>query len=147
MIRSFCFGAILGFAFGSSKQGTQVRQSIDGFITSLLKNDENEMEKGADSFGQPEKPTRFDRPRSESNNRGSGNGKKTEAGSARKEESAREDGKRAASVAEHKPESNEVSAKRSKKDESAAPMDKMHEMAEALSAKPTAPETDELEPS
>jgi hypothetical protein len=145
MIRSFCFGSILGFAFGTSKQGTQVRQSIDGFITALLKNDDQ----GADSFDQPEKPTGFEQPGNQSSNRGNGNGRKNEttAASPRKEETERQDGKRAQAVAEHKQESNEGHTKRSKKDESGVSLDKMHEMAEALNAKPTAPETDELEPS
>jgi hypothetical protein len=146
MIRSFCFGAILGFAFGTSKQGTQVRQSIDGFLSALLKNDENDVLNEEDSLNQSEKPTRFERGRSNSGSRGNGRGQKHEAGSAAKEDSMRES-KRTAAVAEHKQESNEATSKRNKKDESAAPMDKMHEMAEALSAKPIAPETDELEPS
>ncbi|MBS1952724.1 MAG: hypothetical protein JST89_00915 [Cyanobacteria bacterium SZAS-4] len=39
MFRSFCVGAIAGFLFGSSKQGKDVREGLDGFLTELTSGD------------------------------------------------------------------------------------------------------------
>ena len=39
MFRSFCVGALLGFVFGSSKQGRDVWQNFDGILTELTSGD------------------------------------------------------------------------------------------------------------
>ncbi|HEY9732083.1 MAG TPA: hypothetical protein V6C89_09225 [Drouetiella sp.] len=39
MFRSFCVGALMGFVFGSSKKGHEVRETIDGMLTELTSSD------------------------------------------------------------------------------------------------------------
>jgi hypothetical protein len=43
MLRSFCVGALVGFLFGSSKKGHDVREGIDGFLTELTSGDTMKM--------------------------------------------------------------------------------------------------------
>ncbi len=39
MFRSFCVGALVGFVFGSSKKGNEVRETSDGMLTELTSSD------------------------------------------------------------------------------------------------------------
>jgi hypothetical protein len=39
MLRSFCVGALVGFFFGSTKKGQDLREGIDGFLTELTSGD------------------------------------------------------------------------------------------------------------
>jgi hypothetical protein len=39
MLRSFCVGALVGFFFGSTKKGQDLREGIDGFLTDLTSGD------------------------------------------------------------------------------------------------------------
>jgi hypothetical protein len=39
MLRSFCVGALVGFFFGSTKKGQDLRLGIDGFLTELTSGD------------------------------------------------------------------------------------------------------------
>jgi hypothetical protein len=39
MFRSFCVGALVGFVFGSSKKGQEVRETVDGMLTELTSSD------------------------------------------------------------------------------------------------------------
>lgn len=43
MLRSFCVGALIGFLFGSSKKGHDLREGIDGFLTDLTSTETAKM--------------------------------------------------------------------------------------------------------
>ncbi|HEY9719063.1 MAG TPA: hypothetical protein V6C69_16430 [Trichormus sp.] len=117
MLRGFFVGALVGFAFGSSKKGNEIRQQLDGLLTDLMpkSNDEEDMSPPQESvhskFG---KEFRSNRTKERS---GDGNGS-----------------------------GNSPDREDDKTMERGVPMDKAVELAEALNAKPTTPPTEELEP-
>lgn len=136
MLRSFCVGAMVGFLLGSSKQGLHLRDIVDGFITSLLKADEDE--KGGDKSSKKDFSTST--PYSFGARQGNGNGHTKNGGSKRTETPAPERTKSASAVIDKE------EAPATKSGETGVTVDKMQELADALNVKPTTPETDELEP-
>ncbi len=150
MLRSFCVGAFVGFLFGSSKQGAQLRDTMDGFLTALLSNDE---ESGGgerkDAFSERSKSSSKAKSGSEHKGNGNGNGFRGgngNGGSSRSESSSTEKARGASAVAEREAKGSEPS-NATKFGEQGVTLDKAHELQDALNAKPSTPETDELEPS
>ena len=132
MLKSFFAGALVGYFFGCSKQGVQLRESMDRMVTSLLSNDEEESAsmEGRDEFGaQAAKEFR--------NRFGGKRNKSAPPVESRKRSETRPEGTDRSQSSE--PDSNNG--------EGGVTMEKAMALANALNAKPTAPETDELEPS
>lgn len=137
MIRSFCVGAVVGFVFGSSKQGAHLRDIIDGFITSLLSEDEESSGGNKASKKDDSRVARFGSKSNGNGHNGNGSSRRTENGAST------ERSRGTAAVAER--EDKQPSG--TKSGETGVTLDKVQELAETLNAKPVPPETDEIQPS
>lgn len=141
MIRSFFCGAIAGFLFGSSKQGAQLRQSIDRFLADLTSREDaaklNEFkeelfENASERIGEFK-----DRFSMASGGTGDGNGSRRYA--------------KKGDVAEHRleqPKEKKATKKADSDTTSGAgvPLAKAQELADTLNTKPTLPPSEELSP-
>jgi len=143
MIRSFFVGALVGFAFGTTKQGAEMRETVDKFLSTFL-SDDTEKEEGRELKSNGSRDDAKRRLRAETKSNGNGHngsdGRKNGDGNSREETQPR---KAAAAVAEHKPEPEEEPKRKRDNREHVS----LEELADAMNAKPTAPPTDELEPS
>jgi hypothetical protein len=149
MLRSFCVGALVGFFFGSSKTGIEMRHRVDGFVSGLLQPDEV-----ADQFQELKKDFSGPAERAASGTRdkahgtgGNGNGAKhrVEGANARTERRPAEGRQTASAVAE-----NPEQMVKPRKEEHATKGEagvSLEELADTLNAKPSPPLTDELGPS